>query len=475
MKVLLINPGYQQVYEKVPTVAGKNPPINLACLAAYLREHNINVSILDAEAEEISLENIGRYISKDVDVIGVGAVTPTINNAVQILKVAKEVNPDCKTVVGGCHITALPKETMEQFPVIDYGVIGEGEITTLELINAIKKKNKSFSRIKGLVYRNKNLIRINQPRPLIENLDSLPFPAYDLLPMNLYSPPAHHTSLGKRIPLKPFTIYFTGRGCPYQCTYCAAKLMWNRRTRYKSIKKVMEEIDILVNKYKIRNLEIDDETFTLDKQRVMEFNKELRNRNYNLKYNCITRVDTVDKELLQDMKNSGCYFVRYGVESGSQKILDAMKKGITVQKIKDTFKITNKIGLTNSASFIIGYPGETWETFNETMKLSKKIKPTLAYFFVIIPIVGTELYKYAKENNLLLHENWNKWVQMPDIPMIKNENLTSEEIIKMRDMAYKKFYFRPSYILRRLLKIRTVEQLKFYAKGALGVLNIVKK
>ena len=140
MKLLLINPSYQQVYEKVPTVAGKNPPINLACLAAYLREYEINVSILDAEAEEISMQDIYKHIPKDVDIIGVGAVTPAINNAIQILKIAKEVNPNCKTVVGGCHITALPKETMEQFSVIDYGVIGEGEITFLELLNAIKNK-----------------------------------------------------------------------------------------------------------------------------------------------------------------------------------------------------------------------------------------------------------------------------------------------------------------------------------------------
>lgn len=474
MKLLLINPPYKEVYTKVPTVAGKNQPLNLACLAAYLREKGIKVSILDAEALEISLENLHKYIKKDFDVVGVGAVTPTLKNAAKVLEICKRINPDCKTLVGGSHITAIPIETMKLYPVIDYAIMGEGEITTLELLKALKK-NKSVSKIKGLAYRKGKKIITNKPRPLMESIENLPLPAFDLLPMHLYSPPAHHTSLGENILLKPFVIYHTGRGCPYQCTYCAAKLMWHRRVRHKSIKKVMEEIDILVNRFKIKNLEINDETFTVNKKRTLQFNSELKKRKYDLAYNCITRVDTVDKELLTSMKKAGCYFVRYGVESGNQKILDAMKKGITIKQIKDAFKITNKIKLTNSASFIIGYPGETRETINDTIKLSKQIKPTLAYFFVCIPIVGTDLYNEAKKRNLILHKDWTKYVQMPDKAMLKTETLSSEELIKLRNKAYKQFYLRPQYILSRLFKIRTIEQLKFYTKGALGVFTIIKK
>jgi len=478
MKILLIKPPEKEVYTKVPTIAGMAQPMGLACLAAYVRENGYpDVKILDCEVEQIGLDEIKDHIPEDVNVVGLGSVTPTLKNASEILKIAKEVNPDCYTVLGGDHISALPKETMKEIPNLDFGVAGEGEVTFLELLRELDG-DKKFKEIKGLVYHEGDDIVCNESRPLIPDINILPIPAYDLLPMEKYLPPAHHAAFsGKGVKLKPFTIFFSLRGCPYNCKYCASKVMWSKKVRYRSVEKTMEEIDYLIKEFGIKCLEFNDENFIINKPRMFELLKELKKRKerHGLYWNCLTRVDSVDEEILRKMKDAGCYFVRFGVESGNQEILNAMDKGITVKQIKNAFKLINKIGMASSASFIIGYPGETKETYAETLKLAKEINPTLAFFFVAIPIVGTDLFKEANEKNLILNPDWTGWVQMAETPIMRTEELTPEDLLELRRKSYKEFYLRPSYILKMLKSIRTKEQLQFYIKGALGALSLSKK
>lgn len=478
MKVLLINPSHQEVYKKVPTVAGLSQPMGLACLAAYIRENGFNdVKILDIQAEQISKDEIKNHIPNDVDLVGCGSLTPNLKNAAYICTLVKEINPKITTVLGGDHITALPKETMEMFKDIDFGVVGEGEVTLLELCNFLKEGRNDFEKINGLVFRKDNELILNEKRALIPDINILPIPAYDLLPMEKYSPPAHHTSFGGNVKLRPFTIFFSLRGCPYRCTYCASKVMWERKVRYRSIENVKKEIDYLIKDYNIKCLEFNDENFIINKDRLdklLDLLQEYHDKN-GLYWNCLTRVDSVDEATLIRMKKAGCYFIRFGVESGSQKILDAMKKDITIKQIKDAFKLVNKVGIPSSASFILGYPGETRETLEETLELAKEINPIMAFFFIAIPIVGTELYTQAKENNLLLNSDWTGWVQMAEEPMIRTENLSTNDLMDFRKKAYKSFYFRPKYVWKLAKGIRTKEQVKFYVKGALGALNLIKE
>ncbi|MFH1638065.1 MAG: radical SAM protein [Candidatus Woesearchaeota archaeon] len=479
MKILLIKPPEKEVYTKVPTIAGIAQPMGLACIAAYVREHGFkDITILDCEALQVGLDEINNYIPQDVDVVGIGSVTPTLKNAAAIAKIAKEVNPKCSTVLGGDHVTALPEETLESFPHFDFGVFGEGEVTFLELLQELRAEHPSFSKIHGLVYRKGSLVVKNPPRSLVKDINEFPIPAYDLLPMGKYLPPAHHAIFKERgIKLSPFTIFFSLRGCPYRCKYCASKVMWERKVRYRSAEKTFEEIDYLLKNYKIKCLEFNDENFIINKPRMKEILKGLKKRKekYGMYWNCLTRVDSVDPETLKDMREAGCYFIRYGVESGDPGILKAMAKDITVEQVRKAFKMTNDAGIACSASFIIGYPGETKETFRRTLDLAKEINPTLAFFFVAIPIVGTDLYKEAKDKNLIENPDWNGWVQMAESPIMRTEKLAPEELIKMRDRAYKEFYLRPSYIWKMLRSIRTKEQFMFYLRGFLGVLNIVKK
>ena len=472
MKILLVNPPYSDVYTRVSTAEGVVPPLGLAYLAAYIREKGFNVQILDANALEIPIENIKDHIPHDVDIVGTVSFTPSLNKSCKILSICKNINPNIVTVLGGAHISALPKDTIEKYDSVDIGVIGEGEITFGELIEAIRDK-KDLSDVKGICFRKDKEIIINEPRGLIEDIDILPFPAYDLLPMNKYCVPLHHVGFGEKIPTKPFAVIFTSRGCPFNCTYCASKVIWTRKVRYRSSKNILDEIDILVKKHNIKVLDIADDVFTINKKVFNEVLDGLIARNYNLHFNCLSRVDTVDLDMLKKLKKAKCYLIRYGVESGSQKVLDLMKKGIKVEQVIQAFKLTHKAKIPSSACFIIGHPGETKETVKQTIWLAKKIDPIIAHFFVALPLVGTELYDIAKENKLIVNDtDWEQWIQTPDMPILRSEKLSVKDIKNLRNKAYRSFFLRPSYIIKSILRIRTLGQIKLYWNGLLAVLKL---
>lgn len=473
MKVLLINPPYGEVYSKVKSAEGVNPPLGLAYIAAYLRENDVDVNILDAHALQIGLLKLESKMPK-FDVVAVPSVTPSLSSSLEVLRIAKKINPHCKTIMGGPHISAIPVETMSGHPIIDFGIVGEAEVTILELVKTIQREG-DYSSVKGIAYRKNGKINLNKRRPLIENIDELPFPAYDLLPFDKYQQHLHHVSLSKNIPIKPFAILFSSRGCPYNCSFCASQVIWQRKARFRSVDNVLAEIDMLVNEYNIKVLDIADDIFTMNKKRLYGILDGLIERNYDLHFNCLSRVDTLDKELLQKMKKAGCYLIRFGVESGNQEMLNRMHKNTSIEQIKRAFKLINKADIASSASFIIGHVGETKQSAEDTIKLAKEINPTLAHFFIAIPLPGTELYDLAKEKNLIIDENFDRWVQMPEMPAIRTEDLTPEDLIKLRRKAYKSFYFRPSYILRKLVQIRSLSQVNFYLRGVLAVRSLITR
>lgn len=472
LKVLLVNPPYKEVYAKVE-LDEVVPPLGLAYLASYLRENAIEVDIYDANALGTNIDKLKEKLPKDFDIIGVPSFTPSISKSAKALQIGKEINPDCVTLMGGPHITGLPEGTMDSYPVIDVGVLGEGEVTTLELVRALEAKS-DLRKINGIIFREKNELVETPRRDFIEDLDVLPFPAYDLLPMDRYQLPLHHVGFGRNIDIKPFFLMFTSRGCPFRCTYCASKVMWGRKVRYRSAENIIKEIDYLVEHHGIRVLDFADDIFTLNKKRLSTILDMLIERDYNLHFNCLSRVNTISKEEALKLKKAKCYLIRFGVESGSQKILDMMKKDITISQIKNAFRLTREAGISSSASFILGHPGETQETAKETIDLAKEINPAMAHFFIAIPLVGTELYSMARENNFIVNENWEFWKQMPETPVIRTEELAPEDLVDIRKKAYREFYIRPSYILTSISRIRNVGQIKLYLKGLKAVLHLTK-
>jgi len=472
MKVLLINPKYSEVYSGLYNTVGVVPPLGLAYLAAYLRANNIDVEVLDAHALRLSLKELETRLS-GYDIVGVPSFTPSLDSSLKILRIAKMINPFCKTVMGGPHISALPFETMERHPEIDFGVTGEGEFTILELIKAIQKGG-GYNGISGIVHRSNGGLKITCPRRLINNIDKLPPPAYDLLPFDKYSLPLHQGGFIGDVPVKPYALLLSSRGCPYDCTFCGSKIIWRRQVRCRTAANVLSEIDWLISKFNLKVLNITDDNFMLNRARLDEILNGLIERRYNLRFNCLSRADVVDREILEKLKKAGCYLVRFGVESGNEGMLKRMRKNITLEQIVRTFKLTRESGLATSASFIIGNPGETRQSFEDTINFAKKIKPTTAIFFIAAPFPGTDLYSIARKKKLILSIDYSNWKLVPSMPSMRTEELSRVDLANLRRKAYRDFYFRLPYIFERLANIKNISQIKLCIRGFLGVNSLAK-
>ncbi|MEM4599470.1 MAG: radical SAM protein [Candidatus Methanomethylicaceae archaeon] len=440
---MLINPPITTNLETASILGLKAPPLGLAYIAGVLEKEGYDVKIIDASALDISNEKLGLILKKESpDVIGVTSTTPTIYDAMKTIVTAKKYCPDSITVMGGYHITFLPEETMMECPELDIGVIGEGEATIIDLLKYLEGR-KSISEVDGIIYRKEGKIIKNKPRKLIENLDEIPFPARHLLPLDRY------TILGERHRLGNV---MTSRGCPFRCIFCSSSLFYGRRFRARSPKNVVDEIEELVYKYNIKSIEIVDDTFTINIKRAWEIAKEIINRGLDIWWACGARVDLVTKGLLKIFKKAGCEVIYYGIESGSEKVLKILKKGITLEQVKKAVKWAKEVSLEVVGSFIIGTPGETKEDVMKTIKFAKDCDLDFAQFTAMTPYPGTEVYEIAKKEGLLLTKDWSKYTTI--LPVMRTKELSEKEISSLIDKAYKSFYLRPKFIIKQLMKGR---------------------
>ena len=429
MKVLLLGP----FVSKNRRLA---PPLGLAYMASYLEQAGYNVIIVDSLVMKYGLRDIVGIIKRNnPDVIGISTVTQFINDAYDIAKISKEYNPNCLVVLGGPHPTALPIETLNGSKFVDVVVKGEGEITFLELLKA-KEKNK-FDGIRGICYRNNDKIFQNPDRPFIENLDSLPFPAYHLLNMNKYVDRAKHSikKSGKNND-KIFGCISSSRGCPYNCSFCASNVIWGRRWRPRSAENIVDEMKLLSDKYGIRKIYFADDLTTLNKKRISRICNLIPKEKMDVSWSCPSRVNLIDGELCNILKKGGCETVGLGLESGVQSTLDFLNKNITLNQSKTAVKTANKSGLKTESNFIIGVPGETKSMINQTLSFAFSIELNHVNFSILTPFPGTKVYNYAKENNLLLTNDWSKYTTLN--PIIKLKNLTPFELKLFLIKAYLK-------------------------------------
>ena len=474
MKVLLINPPWhQEIYSNlVASLAGFSQPLGLASIAAYLRVHGHEVRIIDANTEQISLGRLAEYLPEGFRVIGTTSLTPSVDTSVKVMQLAKNKFPRVKTMMGGVHITAVGKEIMGKIPEIDFGVIGEGEETVLELADSLEN-NKSTDNIKGLIYRKGEEVIQNERRPPIANLDKLPFFAYDLLPMDKYRLPAHHIGFNRKVPIGRFALVFTSRGCPARCGFCSSKLIWGRTVRFRSARYVVEEIEMLVGRFGVKVVEFADDVFTLDKRRLHDILDGIIAKRLNIHFNCLSRVDTIALEDLEKMKKAGCYLIRYGVESGSQKILERMHKNITAEQVIKTLGMTKKAKIASSVSFMIGYLGETEQTVKETIALAKQIDADRTLFFIAVPFPGTEFFEIAKKENLILEAvGGERWALLSRKGILQTESLSREDLIRLRNKAYHEVGINPKHLWRYIRRIRTWAQVKICIKGFIAMLTL---
>lgn len=447
MKVLFINPP-NAVLAKWNFPLNIFQPLGIAYIAAVLENHGHQVKILDALALGWQNERVingvkylgltQEQIAKEIkdfapEIVGIANLfTSQAQEASAVANTVKQVNPEILVIAGGAHATTLPEEVLANTNV-DAVVIGEGEYTVLEIVESFKNK-KSWLEVAGLAYRGGDgqIIR-TQPRNPIADLDALPLPARHLLPMDIYFAAAKKVKAARSISTfgKRWATLITSRGCPFGCIFCTIHLVMQRGWRSRSPHRVIEEIEFLINNYGIEHLDIEDDNFTLDKDRAKKILDLMAEKKINIQWSTPNgiRADTVDEELIEKMKASGCTRTIVAPESGNQHVVDKIiKKGIDLEKVVQTVKWCKKYKLLTEAFFVLGFPGETIAQMNDTIRYAKKLKKLGVddcAFYIATPFFGTELYKIAKENGYL----------DKDITSDKLNTLSGEVLIETADFT----------------------------------------
>ncbi|MAG08707.1 B12-binding domain-containing radical SAM protein [Candidatus Woesearchaeota archaeon] len=457
MRILLINPAYRTLSNKIKGSEWITPPLGLAYLASAVKEHEVKIVDMEQEKREI-----GEVIKEfNPDIVGLTATTPTVNVAFSVLEKAKSINQNIVTVIGGCHVSVLPYEAIKKEGV-DIVIRGEGELTIKEIVDNLSG-GKSVKGIKGTVQKEGSKVVYNQDRPPVRDLDSLPFPARELLDYETYRRPF---AKGK----KPVTI-LTSRGCPYGCIYCN-KSVFGNSFRPRSAENVLDEIEELA-KQGHDDFHILDDTFSIAKERAKKICQGIIDRGLKINWNVSNgmRIDRLDEELANLMKRSSCYCIGFGIESGNQGTHDYIQKNLKIEDIERGFKIAKRTGIDTIAFVIIGLPNETKEDIENTVKFLKRVMPAAVNFHILIPLPGTKVYNELKSNGYLLESDWSKY-SFHNPPVYRTEHLTREDIIEEYRKAYKKYHFSARYMLSRLWRMRNLSQLKTNLRGLVTILRI---
>lgn len=444
-------------------------PMNLAYLAAVLRTAGFSPTILDYETTPFSEQHLCAELTLHRPLVaGMTSTTPTIHSAGRLAAIIKKHSSETVTVIGGSHASALPMETLRAFPSFDCLVFGEGEITLRDLCLRLRDGGADNS-IDGLAYRENGELRINPHRQLIDNLDSLPFPARDLID---YTTQAGHSSRGFSNRLLS-TELFTSRGCPVGCSFCAIQTTFGRSVRFRDPSFIAAEVDQMVREHHFNHLVIADDTFTLIPDRAAAI-CEILERSSIASWNCDTRVNTVSLELLKTMKRCGCEKVAFGVESGSQRILNLIGKGITVEQVRSAVGWAQEAGLKHvEGNFIIGCdPSETAEELEETRKLITDLPWTFVSIAVIVPYPGTPVREKMMSSGLIDRDaGWEDYVIFGKRPGWRTANFSADQLLEAQRSLTRSFYLKPSYILSRLASIRSREELHYWVTAGCSYLK----
>jgi len=409
--------------------------LGLGYLAAVLEKNQYEVDVIDCQVLELSYEDFRSEIGKRrPKIVGLTSTTLTYNSALNLAKIAKEVLPDCLVFIGGPHVTFWDDKALKECPALDVIVRKEGEYTLLELVQKVEA-GKSFRDVLGVTYRKNGKIIRNPDRSYIEDLDSLPFPARHLWPM-------------ERLRKYEDILYLAAsRGCIYWCEFCATVRMHGRKFRMRSPKNIVDELEFLHKTYDVNNFTFCDDAFTVEPAITEELCRLIIERKLNIRWNCGTRVDLLTKELLLKMRDAGCVSVWFGVESGSQKVLNAMHKGITLEQTIHVFDWIREVGLKPAPNVILGFPGETRESAWVTIKFVEKISPDeVGFYNIATPFPGTPLYDSVKKNGWLRVTDFDKYDTVT--PIFETPWLNMEELKEIREQAFHHFYLRPVYIIR---------------------------
>ena len=461
MRIALIYPPWK--------TKAHRPPLGVAYIAAVLEERGDEVRIIDFSPYESNVD-WRRILRTEMrffhpTLVGISALSSMFNDALKIAHFIRSIEKNTSIVMGGPHASALPAEVLAH-PEVDIVVRGEGEETIQDLVSAIEYGVK-LERVRGISFLNDGKIFHSPDRPFIKNLDNLPFPARHLLQMDKYD----MTIAGKRA-----TIIMSSRGCPFNCIYCF-KGVFGNTYRERSAKNIIAEIEAVIEDYGIKAFLFHDDTFTVNKKRVLDFCNLVKEKGLDINWRCTTRVNTVTLDLLKRMKEAGCHNVSFGVESGDARILKLIKKNITLPQVRNAFKWAKTAGLSTTAYFMIGLPWDTSETVLRTIEFAKELDADATQFALTTPFPGTELWRLAEEEGMMkLSDNWDDFYMVCDsghkftTPIFETRNLSKRDLKEYLDQAYheiswskyKKDIGNPKKIVSIVKKKGLVRTLRFF-------------
>jgi radical SAM superfamily enzyme YgiQ (UPF0313 family) len=461
-RVTLVNsPYYLRGDTTFKHIEGYTIPFGILSLASVIRRDlpDTHIAVVDGMSENPSPDALlDRILATDPDIVGISSFTYGIKDTLLLSKWIKASRPDIKIILGGVHVTQLPYEAIKDAN-IDFIIRGEGEYSFRDLI-----AGKEPDSIKGLVYKDTvGNIKMHPEFGKIEDLDELPTIAYDLVDMSKYFPTAGQCHRF------PAAAMITSRGCPGRCIYCSSSVS-GKKVRYRSAKNIANEIKYLISNYGIKEIIFMDDVFTFNKNRLIEFCRLVQDENIDIVWDCSSRVQHVNEDVLQIMKKSGCSQLSFGVETGDENVLKSIKKGQTLDHVRKKVALSKKAGLETRSSFIIGFPADTVESIKKTIAFAIELDPHLVSFYVATPFPGTEMYDWAVKNNALLTTNWSLYDQSHHIMNIPGAS--TEEIDVLYKHAYKSFYHRPKYMLRRLLMLRSFYDIKNALKAVKMTLKV---
>jgi radical SAM superfamily enzyme YgiQ (UPF0313 family) len=454
--IVLVKPGSQkQLYGELSAFAltAIEPPLWAALMASYLRDQGYTVMLFDAEIENWDYEQTAQKVVETnptltaIVVSGTNPSASTMNmtGAGAILKHLREMAPDLKTLLMGLHPSALPERTLVEEEV-DFVCQGEGIYTLPRLIDGLKGRRNDYA-IRGLWYRENGRVISSQPAPLIENLDRLPRPAWDLLPMTQYR--AHNWHCFDDIHARqPYAVIYSSLGCPFRCSFCCINAFFGRPgIRYRSPERVIEEIDYLVREHSIRNIKILDERFVLKESHVARLCDLIIERGYDLNIWAYARVNTVNETILQKMKEAGINWLAYGFESGSANVLKGVTKGYSLGTVENVVKMTRDAGIYICANFIFGLPDDDLDSMQTTLDLAMEINAEWANLYSAMAYPGSELYQQTVGEGWPLPETWQAYSQYTyDTLPLPTRYLSSGEVLRFRDNAFCAYFSNPRYL-----------------------------
>ena len=451
-------------------------PLGIASIAAFLRDRGYGIAVLDCCALGLTEEEIIAVIDeKKPRIIGLSSTTYALPSCVKLANQVRNVFPDQLIILGGSHANVAGSETVGEYDAFDLVAVGaDGEYTALDIINAYRKSNycrktlldnhQLLSTIDGILYKKYEQIIENTPRSKINDLDELPFPARDLFPVERYIPLPNQY---KKLPLTNMVVI---RGCPYVCTFCDQA---GTGARKRSPQKTIDEMRHVVEIYGVKEISFWDDTMSYNKKWMRELCEGLIDAKLDVIWSCYAAVNTVNEEILNLMKQAGCWNIFYGFETGVEELLrniDGHKKNKSFEKMKEVTKWTKDAGIEIRGSFMVGLPGETPELAEETIKKAIELDPEYAQFSITTPYPGTRLYNEIKEGKwgTFTTEDFSEF-QGWNVVFLPNGYRTKGELWAMEQKAFRAFYFRPKYIMKKLVSIRSWEDIKRYYKGAIAL------